>query len=149
MMLTVMQASRTTIVGLTFAIAAATLVACGGNDANAGATSPTPTIAAIRIQPATMTIVAGSDSQAVAIVTDAAGRPITNADVRWSMTDGAIISVSGAGVIHAISPGVALVTAVDGPRIALDTVTVIARSSSPNRRARGSRLQLASVRSGR
>jgi alpha-amylase len=101
--------------------------ACRGDNGAAVLTTATPRPgppAAIRIDPPTLTIDVGADSQVTAIVTDASGTKLTGTFVSWNTTDGSIVSVSQTGIIRGVGPGTTPVTAVSGTHIALTKVTV-------------------------
>jgi uncharacterized protein YjdB len=74
----------------------------------------------------------GANRQLVAIVTDASGAvlPAGGQDIRWNSINPAVVSVSQTGVIRGVAPGSALVTAIIGSHVAIETVTVLAPLSS-------------------
>lgn len=102
--------------------------ACGAHTVDS---PPTHAAASIRVEPSTVSLVAGADSQLVAVVSDAAGTVLPNQDVRWNTINGAVVSVTPSGVVHAIAPGTAEISAVTGAHLATTKVTVFAPPSAP------------------
>jgi uncharacterized protein YjdB len=94
---------------------------CGGG----GPSEPvTPPVAQITLTPLSPTVVAGQNVTLTAQPRDAAGNAVTGQPVAWSTSDASIATVSG-GVVTAVKPGAATVTAASGTASANTTVTVI------------------------
>ena len=108
------------------------LVACGGSGDGRPTAPTTPPAAAIRFDSGSVNLTVGANRQLVAIVTDASGAALAagGQDIRWNSINPAVVSVSQTGVVHGIAPGSALVTAVIGSHVAIETVTVLAPLSS-------------------
>lgn len=108
----------------------APLVGCGPtSDAPTVAPPVTPQPAAIRFDSASVRLAIGADRQLVAIVTDGTGVVLSGQDIRWNSINASVVSITQTGLAHGIVAGSALVTAVIGSHVAVDTVTVVA---SPN-----------------
>ena len=77
---------------------------------------PVP-VATVQVTPATPTLTAGSTLPLAVTVRDAAGAVLTGRAATWGTANPDIATVSAAGVVTAVAPGVALVTAtVEGAR---------------------------------
>jgi uncharacterized protein YjdB len=97
------------------------MVAIGGCS---GATDSRP-VGAIHIQPATAGMVVERQTTLRATAVDASGKPIAISPMHWSSADPAIATVSGAGVVSALTPGrVNIAASADGVTgIAIVTVS--------------------------
>jgi uncharacterized protein YjdB len=73
-----------------------------------------PTVAAITVTPSTGTVNVAWATVLSAIATDANGNAMNGAPISWSVSDPAVASVSAAGVVTGIAPGVVTVTASSG-----------------------------------
>jgi uncharacterized protein YjdB len=71
--------------------------------------NPKP-VASVTVAPATASLHIGQSLQLTATLRDAAGQPLSR-PVSWSSTNPAIVSVNQSGLITAISPGSAIITA--------------------------------------
>jgi uncharacterized protein YjdB len=69
-----------------------------------------PPVASVTIQPTGASLLVGQTAQLTATPRDAAGQPL-NRPVSWSSTNPAIVAVNQSGLITAISPGGAMITA--------------------------------------
>jgi uncharacterized protein YjdB len=75
----------------------------------------TPTVASITVSITPSSIAVGQTGQAVATIRDSAGRILTDRPLTWSSSDTRIATVSGSGVITAVSAGsVVIQSTVDG-----------------------------------
>lgn len=99
----------------------ATTASCGGD----GSTDPGSTVAQITLAPLAPTVVAGQTVTLSAQPKDVSGNVVTGQGVAWATSDATIATVSG-GVVTAIKPGSATVSATSGSATANTTVTVIA-----------------------
>ena len=95
------------------------------SEPRAAAPAVTRQPAAIRFDSVSVKVALGADRQLVAIVTDASGAVLSGQDVRWNSVSPSVAYVSETGVVHGVAAGSALVTAVIGSHLAVDTVTVI------------------------
>lgn len=116
-----------TVVLVVAFVAAALAAACGTEvDLNRPADSTTLLPAAVRLSPPSVRIGVGEAQQLTAVVTDVTGAVMAGERVSWNTIDGSVASVTETGLVRGVAPGTTLVTAVDGRRIALDTVRVTA-----------------------
>ena len=84
----------------------------------------------IAIIPASATISAGKSAQLIAEVRDQAGNVLPGQSVSWSSANTGIASVSGTGVVTAVSAGAVNVTATSGSFSATSNITVISSAVS-------------------
>jgi len=86
-------------------------------------------VAQIRTVPGTVTMVAQQTLQFSAVLTDAAGNVLTGQTVGWSSTSPTVASITAAGLVTAVAPGVATITATEEStgRTATAVVTVLPR----------------------
>ncbi len=70
-----------------------------------------PATVNVLLQGSGPTVVVSRTAQAVAIVRDAGGTEIPNAQVTWSSTDNAVLTVNAQGVVTGVAPGTAHVQA--------------------------------------
>lgn len=72
-------------------------------------------VASVVVVPASVSLVAGQTTQLTATAADASGAPLRDRPVAWSSSDEAVASVSSTGLVIALAPGSATITAtVDG-----------------------------------
>ena len=82
--------------------------------------------AAISVTPATASAVAGSTQQLVATAKDATGNVLTGRTIGWTSSNVAVATVSGSGLVTAIAPGAATITATSGTALGTAAITVTA-----------------------
>jgi uncharacterized protein YjdB len=68
-------------------------------------------VAVIEVEPATVSLSPGARQQLRAIVMDAEGNVLDDVAVAWESTDPAVVQVSRGGVVSAVGPGSARITA--------------------------------------
>ncbi|MEI6739082.1 MAG: Ig-like domain-containing protein [Gemmatimonadaceae bacterium] len=74
-----------------------------------------PVVTTVTVSPGTSALTVGGNATLTATVTDQLGATMTSKTVSWSSSAGAIASVAASGVVTALSPGSATITAtVDG-----------------------------------
>ena len=110
---------RWTRAGLLFVAAA-----CGGGGAEPGDAGTGP-LATIVVTLAVDTLRPGAATRATASGRDAGGGAVALSDVAWSTSDVSVASVSIAGIVTAISPGEAVITAAAGTRVGQATMHVV------------------------
>ncbi|HXT16216.1 MAG TPA: Ig-like domain-containing protein [Gemmatimonadaceae bacterium] len=113
---------------LGYALVSIGLGACGDTPATPPS-AVAPSASAVRIAPSPLRIAVGADSQAIAIVTDDRGTILSNQDVRWSSTNVSVAFVTDGGLVQGRAAGTAIITAIVGNHIGLDTVTVVGPTS--------------------
>jgi uncharacterized protein YjdB len=118
---TVDLAGRVTGVAAGEAIITATVEGVSGTAT--ARVSPRP-VAAITIEPSTVTLGEFTSRQLTAILTDADGQP-TTAPVAWRTSQPSVASVDAAGLLYGNTPGTATITALAGGKIAIAVVTVV------------------------
>jgi alpha-tubulin suppressor-like RCC1 family protein len=102
------------------------LAACGEGPADL------PTlVASVTVTPDTATILAGDSLQLSAAVHSSAGETLTNRLVEWSSSDSAVVKVSSTGMVTAIGPTTATVTATSEGVSGAAVITVQALAPVP------------------
>ncbi len=106
------------------------LAACGGD----GGTSPVPPnppppppptpVASVTVDPTTATLVPAQAQQFVAVVRDGGGQPLSGRAVSWSSGAPAVAAVSSSGLVTAMAPGTATITATSEGRSGVAQLTV-------------------------
>lgn len=91
---------------------------------------PVP-VASVTLAPNFATLVAGTTQQFAATVRDAAGITLTGRNVAWSSDAPAIATVDAAGLVTAIAPGTATVSAASEGRAGSATLTITSGSGGP------------------
>lgn len=81
---------------------------------------------AVTLTPASATLIAGSNLQLVAQVTDSLGNLLTNRPITFVSDATAVATVSGTGLITAVAPGTARITAQSEGKSGVTTIQVIA-----------------------
>ena len=71
----------------------------------------TPPALTIDVAPSAVTLLVGASATLDATVTDAQGRPVADSDIEWSSSAPEVASVSPAGAVRAVSPGLASIIA--------------------------------------
>lgn len=114
-----------TVAGI--AVGSATIAATAGNVTGTALVSVVPVPAAsVVIAPATASLLAGDSRSLAATVLDSAGHTLTGRTVTWSTDAPTIANVSSSGVVLAIAPGVATITARSEGRSSTSRITVSA-----------------------
>ncbi len=101
-------------VSLLIAALAALLAGCSDTHA--------PRAASIAIAPRVATLALGDSAQLTATVSDRGGKVLTGAAVAWASADAAVVTVSSTGLLRAVAPGHATISAV--AEDARDTLSV-------------------------
>jgi uncharacterized protein YjdB len=87
-------------------------------------------VASVSISPDDNSVVVGQTTQLTAELRDATGAPVTNRLIAWSSSDASVATVTSQGVVTAVAPGSAIITAsVDGKSASADVI-VAARPAS-------------------
>ena len=95
-----------------------------GRSATATVTvSPVP-VAVVRVTPATLNLFVGASQALTASAEDAAGNALTGRAVAWSSGTPAVATISAQGIVTAVAPGTAIMTATVEGRTATAVVTV-------------------------
>jgi hypothetical protein len=81
-------------------------------------------VAAVDITPRNPAIDSGTALQLSATVTDFHNQVVPNAAITWAAAPASIVTVSSAGLVTGVAPGMAVVTASSGGVFAADTITV-------------------------
>lgn len=117
--------------------ALALAAACGGGDAG-GPTPPPPPpappapVASVELSPATATMAVGATQQFQATVRDAQGNVLAGRSVAWSASPITAATITTGGLMTAVAPGPATVTAAVEGRIGTASVTVTPQLPTPS-----------------
>jgi len=84
------------------------ILSCAGSDGVLG--PPPPTSGTIKISQDSITLLPRATVQLAATATDESGRPVA-ADFTWTSSDSTVVTVSRSGVVTAVAPGTALISA--------------------------------------
>jgi uncharacterized protein YjdB len=85
--------------------------------------SPVPANAVV-VSPGSATLFVGATEQLTATVTDANGDPLSGRPVTWSSSSDAVATVSTSGLVKAVAPGTATITATSEGKSGKSTITV-------------------------
>ncbi|HEX2078266.1 MAG TPA: Ig-like domain-containing protein [Longimicrobium sp.] len=113
--------------GVVTALAAGTAVitaTSGGRSGTATVVVSVP-VASVTVAAPSPTMPAGTTQQLTATARDAAGNVLTGRTVTWSTNANAIATVSATGVVSALAPGTAVITATIGGRSGSATLVVV------------------------
>ena len=112
-------------------VALVMIFACGGDDETAPTEPPEPPVAtSISISPASADFSSfGETLQLTAAVLDQNGQSMAGASVGWTISDNAVATVSGGGLVTAVQNGSATVTATSGSAAGTASVTVAQRAA--------------------
>jgi len=90
---------------------------CGGGDSPTTPTTPTtptpptPVATSVTLSASSVTLALGATTQLSATVKDQNGATMAGKAITWGASDAAIVSVSSSGLVTAVSPGTATITA--------------------------------------
>ena len=87
--------------------------------------SPVP-VASVTVAPASQSLPAGNSAQLTATVFDSVGNALAGRSLTWTSGNPAVALVSTAGLVTAVAPGQAVVTATSEGKSGSATITVIA-----------------------
>lgn len=102
------------------------LLACGGGD-SAGPTPPPPPapVATVTINPPSSTLLPQQTAQLAATTLDASGGVLSGRTITWSSSASAVATVNTSGLVTAVAPGTAEITATSEGRTGSMTATVL------------------------
>ena len=103
-------------------------LACAGFSDIAGPRPAESPVADVELTPAQLTLPAGGSTVLLARVRDGSSQVLSDRDLTWSSSDTAVATVSVAGLVSAVRPGVARIAVSADGRSATATVTVLARA---------------------
>lgn len=95
-----------------------------GKSADVRVTVRAGQVATITLAPDTLNMETSDTAVVTATPRDANGQVVDGLAVQWSTSNAAVATVSGSGVVSALAPGSALITATSGGRSAILSVTV-------------------------
>jgi uncharacterized protein YjdB len=84
-----------------------------------------PPVASVVLSPLTFTLVAGATQQLTATPEDSSHRPLTGRQVTWASNNTAMATVDGKGMVAAVAPGQARITATSESQSASASVTIL------------------------
>lgn len=103
----------------------ATVTATSGSAHTTVAVTVTlPPANAVVVSPSTVALLITQQQQLTGTVTDASGNPIPNQTITWQSNNTNVATVSGSGLVTAVSPGTATITASSGSVSGTAQVTV-------------------------
>ncbi|MEW5931019.1 MAG: Ig-like domain-containing protein [Gemmatimonadota bacterium] len=95
-------------------------------------TAPPPApVASVSVTPPTAEVQTGATVQLTATPRDAAGNPLTGRAVTWTSSNAGVATVDANGLVTAVAPGTATITATSEGRTGSSTVTVVAPPPAP------------------
>ena len=94
---------------------------CSNNSSAAPAATP---VARVSVTLATASLAIGSTTQATAVTADSLGAALTGRAVTWSSSAATVATVSTSGLVTAVAPGTANITATSEGKSGFATVTV-------------------------
>ncbi len=100
----------------------------------AGTTIPDPdpkAVATVSVSPATPNLTVGGTTQLNATLRDADGATLTGRSITWSSSSAGVATVSGSGLVTAVAPGSATITASSEGKSGQATVTVVSSGPVP------------------
>lgn len=98
---------------------------------NAPPPAPPAPVATVSVTPSSATLVVGSSATLTATLRDAAGSVLAGRTTSWVTSDASVATVSAAGVVTAVAPGRATVTAVSEGKNGQAQITVNAPAPAP------------------
>ncbi|MEO8561885.1 MAG: Ig-like domain-containing protein [bacterium] len=113
--------------GVVTGLAPGTATITATSEGTSGSTTVTVTlvpVGSVSVSPSTLSLTPAQTGTFTATVTDANGSVVTNRPVAWSTSDAAIATVSQTGVVTAVGPGSATITAASGGKSGTAAVTV-------------------------
>jgi uncharacterized protein YjdB len=118
-------AVNTTGVVTGVATGTATITASSGGRSGTATVTVTPVgVGSVTIQPPSATLIVGQTTTLVATVRDGQGNVVSGASVVWSTNNGAVATVTNAGIVRGVSAGSATITATSGGRSGTAQITV-------------------------
>ena len=124
---TVNAAGLVTAVAPGAATITATIEGVQGRSAVTVTAPPPAPVARVDVTPATASVVAGGAQQLAATTRDAAGTALAGRTVVWTSSNPAVATVSGTGLVTAVAPGSATITATAEGVAGAAAITVTAR----------------------
>lgn len=122
--------------GLVTAVAAGTATVTANSEGQTGTSTVqvTPSVvpvASVTMSVTTASLTAGESVQLVAVPKDGSGNTLTGRTITWATSNGAVATVSGSGLVHAVAAGQAAVTATVDGQSGTTAVTVSAPATPP------------------
>ena len=103
-------------------------LACAGFSDISGPRPVESPVADVELTPAQLTMQAGASTVLLARVRDGSSQVLTDRELRWSSSDSTVATVTVAGLVSAVRPGVVRIAVSADGRSATATVTVVARA---------------------
>ena len=95
-------------------------------------TAPPPApVASVTITPPSPSMQAGSSTQLTATLKDAGGTVLSGRTIKWASSNTAVATVNTSGLVSAIAPGAATITATSEGKSGSSTVTVTSAPPAP------------------
>ena len=128
--------ARVTSTGLVSGVAAGTATITATSEGKSGTATvtvaaPGPVTTRVDVTPATAGLVVGGTQQLTATPRDAAGAARTGRTIAWTSSDATVASVNGSGLVTAVKPGSATITATADGVSGTAAITVTAAPTAP------------------
>ena len=95
-----------------------------GKSGTATITVTLPPVATVEVQPPAVTVGVGQSVTLSAVTKDASGNVLTGRSITWTTSNGSIATVTSSGVVSAVAPGTATITATSEGKSGTATITV-------------------------
>ena len=118
------------VTGISAGSAAITATVEGKSGVAAVSVAPAP-VASVSVSPSSATLIVGQTAELEAQPRDGSGQPLSGRPVTWSSNHPEVASVTSAGVVAAVSPGTATITASSEGRNG--TATIVVNAPAVNR----------------
>lgn len=111
---------------ITVGLMAVASVACGGGggDGGNGPPPPPPPVETVTVTPGADTVTIKATRQITVVLKDSAGTVLTGRTITWTVSDPALASVSGSGLVTATAPGIVKVAATSEQKSDTATLTL-------------------------
>ena len=90
------------------------------------ATAGSALVASVSVAPGTASLPVGGTQQLAATLKDASGNVLTGRSIAWTSSNAAMATVGGSGLVTAVAPGAATITATSGTVLGTTAITVTA-----------------------
>ncbi|MFL5609060.1 MAG: Ig-like domain-containing protein, partial [Gemmatimonadaceae bacterium] len=96
-----------------------------GVSGSSAVTVVTVPVGSVTLQPSAASLIVGESATLTAATSDAGGGPLANRVVTWTSSDASVATVTSTGVVTAIRPGSAMITAASEGKSGSATISVV------------------------